>query len=378
MKRYLASIALLAVVGSVIGLSAAEPRLTTIPLASGSRPQAIVSGPDGAVWFGTLTTVCKIDSHRKISEIPLPDHLKGVGKATVLQYLVVGPDKQLWAVYRQGKVVSMSLSGKFTAFPIPTAKAGPWSLTPGPDGNLWFTELGGNKIGKVTTKGKITEFPVPSKQSGPYSIVTGSDGALWFTEYNSHHIGRITTKGKITEFPIPKHGKDGPGGPRGICLGADGAVWFTEWAANKIGRMTTKGDVKEFDIPTPRSGPIGIAAGPDGNIWFCENKGGKIGRITPGGKITEYPVAKGSEPMSIIAGPDRNMWFTDMKDRIGHIRIPAGEKPAKKTDASGAKKQSKYKVHDHAEKDHKFRLVVPEGLKVVRGILVVGPCLEWR
>jgi virginiamycin B lyase len=324
------SIALVTLLGSGVGLFAAEPELTTIPLAPGSRPQAIVSGPDGAVWFGTLTKVCKIDADKKISEIALPDDLKAAGKVTVLQYLAVGPDKQFWAVFRQGNVVSMSPSGKFKVFPVPTANADPWHLTLGPDGNLWFTELKGNKIGKITTKGEITEFSVPSKESGPYSIVTGSDGALWFTEYNRHHIGRITTKGEITEFPIPKHGEDGPGGPRGICLGADGAVWFTEWAANKIGRMTTKGEVTEFDMPTPRSGPVGIAAGPDGNIWFCENKGGKIGRITPEGKITEYPVPEGSEPMSIIAGPDGNMWFTDLKDRIGHIRIPAREKPAKK------------------------------------------------
>jgi hypothetical protein len=59
-------------------------------------------------------------------------------------------------------------------------------------------------------------------------------------------------------------------------------------------------------------------------------QGGKIGRLTPDGKITEYRVAEGSEPMSIIAGPDGNMWFTDLKDRIGHIRIPAAAKPAKK------------------------------------------------
>jgi hypothetical protein len=32
----------------------------------------------------------------------------------------------------------------------------------------------------------------------------------------------------------------------------------------------------------------------------------------------------------IIAGPDGNMWLTDEKDRIGHIRILAGEKLPKK------------------------------------------------
>jgi len=88
-----------------------------------------------------------------------------------------------------------------------------------------------------------------------------------------------------------------------------------------------KGEVTEFDIPTPKSGAIGTAAGPDGNLWFCENKAGKIGCLSPAGKFTEYRVAEDSEPFLIIAGPDGNMWFTDEKDRIGHIRIQAGEKP---------------------------------------------------
>lgn len=35
--------------------------------------------------------------------------------------------------------------------------------------------------------------------------------------------------------------------------------------------------------------------------------------------------------------------------------------------------QRKYQSYDYAEGDHKFRLVVPDGLPIVRGILVVGP-----
>jgi virginiamycin B lyase len=340
MKRTsIVSIGLLALVGSAVGLEAAEnapaPELTTIPVAAGSRPQAIVSGPDGAVWFGTLTKVCKVGPDRKISEIPLPDDLKrprGAPRATIVQYLVVGPDKNLWSAYNQGNAIwSMSLSGKFTVFPVPTPNAFPRNFALGPDGNLWFTELEGHKIGKITPKGDITEFPIPSERCGPHSIVAGPDGALWFTEYNLEKIGRITTKGEITEFPTPKHGEVGPGGPRCICVGMDGDLWFTQWRANKIGRMTMKGKVTEFDIPTPKSGAIGIAAGPDGNIWFCENKGGKIGCLSPAGHVTEYRVAEDSDPFLIVAGPDGNMWFTDEKDRIGHIRIQAGEKlPNKK------------------------------------------------
>jgi virginiamycin B lyase len=107
MKRTsIVAIALWALVGWAVGLDAAAkapaPKLTTMPVAPGSRPQAIVSGPDGAVWFGTLTKVCKVGPDRKISEIPLPDNLKrpsAAPRATIVQYLVVGPDKNLWGAY---------------------------------------------------------------------------------------------------------------------------------------------------------------------------------------------------------------------------------------------------------------------------------------
>jgi len=32
-------------------------------------------------------------------------------------------------------------------FPVPTAGSAPVGITAGPDGNLWFTEFYGNKIG---------------------------------------------------------------------------------------------------------------------------------------------------------------------------------------------------------------------------------------
>jgi streptogramin lyase len=48
-----------------------------------------------------------------------------------------------------------------TEFPVPTAGSGPEAITTGPDGNLWFTEAAGNRIGRITPAGVITEFPLP-------------------------------------------------------------------------------------------------------------------------------------------------------------------------------------------------------------------------
>src|SRR5438094_930143 len=84
-------------------------------------------------------------------------------------------------------------------FPIPTAKAWPSNIAPGSDGNLWFTEYNGNKIGRITTSGAISEFPIPTVDTDPAGITTGPDKAMWFTEASGNKIGRITTSGTISE-----------------------------------------------------------------------------------------------------------------------------------------------------------------------------------
>lgn len=78
-----------------------------------------------------------------------------------------------------------------TEFPVPTAASQPYSIALGPDGNLWFTETGTNKIGRVTPTGGFTEFSIPTPGSQPHAITTGPDGNLWFTEAGAGKIGRV-------------------------------------------------------------------------------------------------------------------------------------------------------------------------------------------
>jgi len=56
---------------------------------------------------------------------------------------------------------------------------GPYGIAAGPDGNLWFTEQSGNRIGRITPGGVITEFSTGiSAYAGPSYIATGPDGNL--------------------------------------------------------------------------------------------------------------------------------------------------------------------------------------------------------
>src|SRR2546427_173201 len=216
--------------------------------------------------------------------------------------------------------------------PACTLDGGPTSIIAGRDGNLWFTERFGNKIGRIApTSGLITEFCQvltagnPSGITGsPRGITVGPDGNIWFAEV-SGVIGRITSAGVITEFASDLIRDSGP---FAITAGRDGNLGFTEFCGNKIGRITPAGVITEFPLPPnlncPPNGsnsPLGITAGPDGNLWFTESCGNKVGRITPTGDITEFAVATpGSGPMGITVGADGNLWFTESNsNKIGRV-----------------------------------------------------------
>jgi streptogramin lyase len=219
--------------------------------------------------------------------------------------------------------------GAVSEFPIPTPNSGPASIAPGSEGNIWFTEEGQDKIGRVTPAGSIAEFSIPTPESEPLGITPGPEGNIWFTEYRGDKIGRITPAGSIVEFPIPTPNS----GPTGIALGAEGNLWFTEnggpkeeGKGDKIGRITPTGFITEAVTPTPESGPAGIAPGPDGNIWFTEPGKNNIGRFTPGGGITEFHLVGGGGPLGIAPGPDGDVWFTEQwGNKIG--RIPSTGAP---------------------------------------------------
>jgi streptogramin lyase len=241
---------------------------------------------------------------------------------------------------------AFAVTGQITEFNVPTANAGPFGITQGPDGNVWFTEHGfmgttpPKPIGQITPSGHITEFPAGSG-SEPDSITTGPDGNLWFTDPTNNDLGKMTPSGTYTAEASGK----GLIGGRGIAAGPDGNLYVVipNSAPAEIAEVSTAGVVlgespivgKDFlhNPPNPDDGasnPQQITAGPDGNMWFTETNTGNIGRVNlKDGQsphtITEFPSGLDTDPRGIVAGPDGKIWFTQTgpapPERIGHIDI---------------------------------------------------------
>ena len=175
----------------------------------------------------------------------------------------------------------------------------PYGITLGPDGALWFTNLGTNSIGRITTSGVVSNFTDPTI-SEPDWITVGPDGALWFTNFGNNSIGRITTSGVVSNFTDPSIS-----GPNGITAGPDGNLWFTNSNTNSIGRITTSGVVTNYPVAGVNE-VGGITAGPDGALWFTSV--GSVGRITTAGVVTLY-ADDGSFGGQMTAGPDGALSF---------------------------------------------------------------------
>ena len=67
-------------------------------------------------------------------------------------------------------------------------------------------------MGRITPAGVITEYPIPTPNAFPRAIALGGDGNIWFGEFGGGKIGEITPQGMITEYPIPtRTAARGPG-----------------------------------------------------------------------------------------------------------------------------------------------------------------------
>jgi virginiamycin B lyase len=135
----------------IIGKITTDMIATQFVLPSGSLPEQITSGPDGALYFTD-------QGKNAIVRIPTSATPSNLGISTYT-----------------------GLTGSY-----------PLGITTGPDGSLWFTECGDpaagthqghSVIGRLdASTHDITEYSIPSSNVRPYGITSGPDGAVWFTE----------------------------------------------------------------------------------------------------------------------------------------------------------------------------------------------------
>jgi virginiamycin B lyase len=263
-------------------------------------------------------------------------------------------------------------TGEMTDFQVPfQGTAAIHSAVPGPDGAVWLTEQGANRIARwdpVTQK--ITEFQdayLPGKEgtdsggqkhtirldpSGNvwasglpltkfdpetrkftrleeasngrlvYDVKPDKNGDVWYTSPGTNEIGKVDGKTmKITKWPMPTANCF----PRRMEIAPDGIVWIGEFNTGKMARFDPKTQTfTEYKLPGPDPTPYGMGIDSDGNVWYNSHRQDTMGRVDPKtGKVTEYPFPHPELSMrEFFRDAQGRMWYgTNPNNKVGYFYL---------------------------------------------------------
>jgi virginiamycin B lyase len=265
-------------------------------------------------------------------------------------------------------------TGEMTDYLVPfQGTAGIHSAVPGPDGAVWLTEQGSNRIGRwdpVTQKiteyqdaylpGKegieaggqkhtirldpagnvwasgtpLTKFDPETKkfirvegisQSLVYDVKPDTNGDAWFTSPGTNEIGKVDGKTmKVTKWTMPTEKCY----PRRLEIAADGIVWVDEFNSGKMARFDPKTQTfKEYKLPGPDPTPYGMGIDAEGYIWYDSHRQDTIGRFDPKtGKTIEYPFPHPELSMrEFFRDAQGRMWYgTNPNNKVGYFYLTKG------------------------------------------------------
>jgi hypothetical protein len=253
--------------------------------------------------------------------------------------------------------------------PVNMARTGgTYRMTTGPDGSVYFTDLGGNRIGKISPDQIVStvagdgvsgncDGPALKAQIGnPQGIVVTNDGIIYFSDGLNHKIRKIEN-GMVTTFAGPAGYEsgdvDGVGQqarfytPVGMALAPDGSLYVADANNHKIKKITPAGVVTTIAGSTK-----GFADGPallakfvfpldmvvldDGTLVVTDPHDHKIRKISPAGVVSTFvggvegyadgmgTSAKINGPTGITLAPNGTIYFSDRQNQRIRKISPSG------------------------------------------------------
>jgi sugar lactone lactonase YvrE len=258
----------------------------------------------------------------------------------------------------------------------------PYGLVTGPDGALYFCEVGNHRVRRLDLKtNRITTVAgcgrkgysgdggpaLEAELNEPYEVRFDRSGNLFFAEMQNHVVRRVDAKTQIvtTVAGTGEPGFAGDGGPaakarlrqpHSIAFDEEGRLLICDIGNQRIRRVDLRTGIIETwagtgerkptpdDAPingTPLNGPRAITAGMDGNLYLVLREGNAVYRMdTRAGRI--YHIAGTGEaghsgdggpakearlsgPKGVAWAPDNSLYLADTESHtIRRIDLKSG------------------------------------------------------
>lgn len=167
---------------------------------TGTYPHGASIGPNGKLRFVLFNgnQIGQIDTSNTYTAVTLPQSSSHPGVTTPCTYQ--GTAGVCFTINSQNQIGFMpdsnQTTGGIVTFNVPTASADVWGIAQGSDGNVYFGERAGNKIGMVTmaTGNIVNEWTLPNGGASPNKICRGFSNFMVFTEHVTNNVDVLNVK----------------------------------------------------------------------------------------------------------------------------------------------------------------------------------------
>jgi virginiamycin B lyase len=342
------------------------------------------NGADVAAYLNSLfgqdsilpKSPAEMPAYKDVVHAPFSDEAM---KIVYVEYELPGPNRMPWSAapdkdgnlwmpyYGRANMIGRlnPNTAEVKEFPLPhQIPAGVHSAVPAPDGTVWITEQGTNRLAKWDpATQKITEFQdeigkhtarvAPNGQiffsggqgsfdpetqkfthydaSGAYGIALDPQGNAWYASGNNLFRVDPKTREEKKWTPPSGHVKENIFNRR-IQVDADGTVWFAEYNIGKLASFDPKAEkFTEYQLPGPDPTPYALYIGKNHDVWYSSEYTDVIGRLdTTTGKVLEYPFPQSENTMrEFFLDSQGRMWFaTPTNNKVGYFYLAGGNERA--------------------------------------------------
>ncbi len=217
-------------------------------------------------------------------------------------------------------------------FALPAANAGLMQPAVDGHGNVWFGEMGTNKLARLDAHtGDVSEWQPPNGRYNIMETAVDAQGAIWFTEQAANYIGRFTPDTQqFTTYPLETVNGHGSA-PQDLVIDGAGKVWFTEVTGGKIGKLDPNtGKISTWPVPSPDKGPaypFSLTLADGGQVWFGYLSGGALGTLDP--STGAVKIVRLRDPQAQVFGVTADakgrIWFTELEQgNVGWVDTASG------------------------------------------------------
>ena len=204
--------------------------------------------------------------------------------------------------------------------------AAPAEMTFGPDGHLYVTSFGLNKVLCFDgTTGDLRGAVGGPELGRPNGLAVGPDGDLYVSSDTTGGVFRYDGTTGAYLGPAVAGGPDGPLERVGdLAFGPDGALYVASGGTNSVLRFdaATGAYLGDFARGAGLRNPHGLAFGPDGSLYVGSYATGRVLRCRPVGDGTatvEVFAGRGvGRPHGLTFGPDGSLYVAGLGTR--HVR----------------------------------------------------------